>query len=63
MLKLYQELLLKLNHHAILWPLMPYRERVEGFDNQVESLLGDLGEKLAKLRQEQEKEQQESERY
>jgi hypothetical protein len=63
MLKLYQELLVKFNHYTILLPGRPYRQRIEGFDNQVESLLEDLGEKLGQLRQEQEKGLQEETRH
>jgi hypothetical protein len=63
MLKIYQELLLNFNQGSILWPWTPFRERVEGFDNHVESLLGDLGERLSQLRHDQEEQLEESERH
>ncbi len=58
MAKVYEEMLLKCNQGPIFWPHTPYVQRIEGFDEQLESRLGDLGEKLARLRQQQRQEDQ-----
>jgi hypothetical protein len=50
MVKVYKEILLHFNQGPIFWPKVPYLQRIEGFDERLESLLGDLGEQLAGLR-------------